>query len=62
MENKSEYNHGGKRPGSGRPVTGNKKIRRNLAFTVKDWIKLGRLADQEGKTRSEYIEKLIELA
>ena len=59
MEQKSEYDHGGKRTGAGRPETGNKKIRRNLSFKPETWEKLGKESAKLNMTRSQFVGMLI---
>lgn len=55
-----ERQHGGSRPGAGRPLEGETK-RRNRSFKASDdeWARIGELAKEAGLNISEYIRRKV---
>ena len=52
-----DRNWGGARRGSGRPPLPKDEVKkiRTVKMSDKEWQKIGELAEQKGKTKSEYI-------
>ena len=56
-----DRNWGGARRGSGRPSLPKDEVKkiRTVKMSDKEWEKLGELAGEKGKTKSEYIRLMV---
>ena len=56
-----DRNWGGARCGSGRPTLPKDEVKkiRTVKMSDKEWKKLGELAGEKGKTKSEYIRLMV---